>query len=87
MRSSDGGTASAVPGTDPVQQIVHDLVFELVADGASNALRAHPALLTEHAKCLGHGVFRAAKRDGEIADTDSGRAVQAEQDLQAVGVR
>ncbi len=45
---------SAMPGADPVQEVVHCMVFEPVADLPAGSRRADPALLSEHAKCLGH---------------------------------
>jgi hypothetical protein len=81
------GAASAVSGTDPVQQIMHDLIVQPVAHDAADTRGADPSLLAEHAKRLGHSVFRPTERCREIADTDPRRAVQSEQDLQTVGVR
>jgi hypothetical protein len=76
-----------VPGADPVQQVVHDLVVQAVAHGPAHARRAHPALLPEHAKRLGHSIFRSTKRGGEITDADTWRAMKAQEDLQPVRVR
>lgn len=81
------GAGSAVPSSDPVQQVVHDFVVKPIADDPADPRRAHPSLLPQHPKRLRHGVFRPAQRDGEVADTDPRRAVQAEQDLQPIGVR
>src|SRR5215813_5763806 len=38
------GKSSAVPGADPVQQIMHDFVFEPVADEPAHPCRGDPAL-------------------------------------------
>ncbi len=49
--------ASAVSGAYPVQQVVHDLVLEAVADGTAHPSRTHPALLPQHPQRLGDGVL------------------------------
>jgi hypothetical protein len=77
---------SAVPGADPVQQIVHDLVLEAVADRTALPSGTHPALLTQYSQRLRYRVLRAAQHRGEVAHIDAGSAVQHEQNLQTVGV-
>lgn len=76
----------AVPGTDPVQQFVHDLVLEPVTHCAPDTGGADPALLAKDPKCLGHRIFRAAEGDREITDENARCPVQDEQDLETVGV-
>ena len=71
---------------DPVQQVVHDLVVEPVADGAPDAGGANPPLLPQHTERLGHSVLRPAQRGRKVADADARRAVQAEQNLQTVRI-
>jgi hypothetical protein len=78
--------SSTVPGADPVQQVVHDFVFEPVADEPADPRRTDPPLLPQHAQRLGDRVLRSAKRSREVADANPRRAVQNEQYLQAVGI-
>lgn len=75
-----------VSRADPMEQFVHDLVFEPVAHGTADTGRTDPALLAEDPKSLRYGVFRAPERNGEITDEDPRRPVQDEQDLQPVRV-
>lgn len=62
------------------------VVLQLVAHQASHSRRGDPSLTPEDGKCLRHGVLRSTQRGRQIADTDAGRPMQAEQDLQSVGV-
>src|SRR5215213_4709200 len=78
---------SAVLGADSVQQLMDDLVLEPVADLSAGPRRTHPALLPKHPKRLGYRIFRPSERRGEITDADPRRPVQAQQDLQPVGIR
>jgi hypothetical protein len=75
-----------MPGADPVQQIVHYFVFETVADGTTEPCRADPALLPQYAQRLGDRILRSTECSREVTDANSGCAVQAQQDLQAVGI-
>jgi hypothetical protein len=71
---------------DPMQKIMHDLVLEPITDGTTDPGAGDPALLAQHPKCLGRRVFRPADCSGEIAYADSRLAVQAQQDLEPVGI-
>jgi hypothetical protein len=75
-----------VPRADPVQQIVHDLVFQPIADQPTHACGGNPALLPQYPQRLGDRVLRAAQRCRQIADANARRAVQDQQYLEAVGV-
>jgi hypothetical protein len=39
---------SAVSGADPVQQVVHDLIFESITHRPPHPCGAHPSLLPQH---------------------------------------
>jgi hypothetical protein len=75
-----------VPGADPVQQVMHDVVLEPVTHRAADPSGTHPALLAKHPKCLRDGVFRAPYGRSKIADADARRSMQAEQELEPVGI-
>ena len=75
-----------MPGTDPVQQLVHDLVLEPVADLAADTGGTHPALLPKDPKCLRDRIFGPSECGRQVADTDPRCPVQAQQDLEPVGI-
>ena len=70
-----------------MQQVVHGLIIELVLDLAADPSRAHPALLAQNPQRLRDGILRPTHCLGQLTDADSRDSVQAEQDLQPVGVR
>ena len=72
--------------TDPVQKIVHGRIVESVAHLASDPGRPDPTLLPQDAQGLGHRIFRTAHRDCQLPDTDARNAMQAQQNLQPIGV-
>ena len=73
--------------TDPVQQVVNGLVVEVVTHLTADPRRGHPPLLTKHPESLRDGVLRPPDRLRQLADADARNPVQAQQDLQPVGVR
>lgn len=78
--------SSAVPSPDPVQQIVHDLVLQPIGHRPPDPNGAYPALVAEHPKSLGDGIFRPVQGSGQVTHADAGGSVQAEQDLQPVRI-
>src|SRR5882724_1657386 len=82
-----GTPASAVSGANPMQQVVHDLVLEAVADGTAHPRRTHPSLLPQHPQRLGDRVLRSTQRRSQVANADPGCPVQAQQDLKPIRVR
>ena len=73
-------------GADPVEKFVNDFVLEPVTDLAPGPGSTYPAVLPQHPKRLRHRFFGPPVGGGQISDADSGRPVQAQEDLQPVGI-
>lgn len=71
---------------DRVEQFVHGVVDQAIADRAARPLRFHPALLAQQAQRVRDRGAGHAERGREIGDADPRRVVQTQQQPQSVRV-
>jgi hypothetical protein len=75
-----------VTGSDRVQNVMDDLIDERPTAEPAITVRGHQAGQPQRRQCLGDSVISHPDRRGQLADRDTGRLVERQQDFQAVDV-